>query len=66
MEEYVEYLQYNVTTLIDNEVKGIPSSRQRSGRLLKSLKHRIKGKEGRFRSNLTGKRASISSILSPR
>lgn len=67
MEEYVEYLQYNVTTLIDNEIKGIPSSRQRSGRLLKSLKHRIKGKEGRFRSNLTGKRVDYSarSVVSP-
>jgi DNA-directed RNA polymerase II subunit RPB1 len=67
IDEYIEYLQYNVTTLIDNEVKGIPSSRQRSGRLLKSIKQRIKGKEGRIRGNLTGKRVDYSarSVVSP-
>lgn len=65
--EYIEYLQYHITTLIDNEVSGIPPAQQRTGRLLKSLKHRLKGKDGRFRGNLVGKRVDFSarSVVSP-
>ena len=65
--DYIDYLQYHVTTLIDNEVTGIPPAQQRTGRLLKSLKHRLKGKNGRFRGNLTGKRVDFSarSVVSP-
>ena len=49
--DYIDYLQYNITTLIDNEVKGIPPAQQRTGRLLKSIRQRLKGKEGRIRNN---------------
>lgn len=67
IKEYIEYLQYHITTLIDNEVSGIPPAQQRTGRLLKSLKHRLKGKDGRFRGNLVGKRVDFSarSVVSP-
>ena len=39
----------------------------RSGRPLKTLAQRLKGKEGRFRSNLSGKRVNFSArtVISP-
>ena len=67
IDDYVDYLQYNITTLIDNEVKGIPPAQQRTGRLLKSIRQRLKGKEGRIRGNIMGKRVNYSarSVISP-
>ncbi|MFX1589795.1 MAG: DNA-directed RNA polymerase subunit A', partial [Promethearchaeota archaeon] len=48
-------------------VSGIPPARHRSGRALRTLTQRLKGKEGRFRSNLSGKRVDFSarSVISP-
>src|SRR3970040_242056 len=45
---------------------GTPA-RPRSGRPLKTLVQRLKGKEGRFRSNLSGKRVNFSArtVISP-
>ncbi|MEM1620094.1 MAG: DNA-directed RNA polymerase subunit A' [Fervidicoccaceae archaeon] len=62
-----ELLQYHVTTYIDNEVPGIPPARHRSGRALKTLAQRLRGKEGRFRGNLSGKRVDFSArtVISP-
>ncbi len=62
-----ELLQYHVTTFFDNEVSGIPPARHRSGRALRTLSQRLKGKEGRFRSNLSGKRVDFSArtVISP-
>jgi len=62
-----ELLQYHVTTYFDNQTSGIPPARHRSGRSLKTLTQRLKGKEGRFRSNLSGKRVNFSSrtVISP-
>ncbi len=62
-----ELLQYHVATLFDNSLSGIPPARHRSGRSLKSLVGRLKGKEGRFRQNLIGKRANFSArtVISP-
>ena len=67
LDDYIEQLQWNVTTLIDNNIKGIPIAQQRSGRPLKSLKDRIKGKEGRIRGNIMGKRVDYSarSVVGP-
>lgn len=67
VEDLWELLQYHVTTLIDNEVSGIPPARHRSGRALRTLTQRLKGKEGRFRSNLSGKRVDFSArtVVSP-
>ncbi|MEM3046293.1 MAG: DNA-directed RNA polymerase subunit A', partial [Candidatus Bathyarchaeia archaeon] len=66
-EELSELLQYHVTTFLDNEAPGIPPSRHRSGRALKTLSQRLKGKEGRFRLNLSGKRVDFSArtVISP-
>lgn len=55
-----ELLQYNITTYFNNEAPGIPPARHRSGRALKTLAQRLKGKEGRFRYNLSGKRVNFS------
>ncbi len=55
-----ELLQYHVTTYFNNETSNIPPARHRSGRALKTLTQRLKGKEGRFRYNLSGKRVNYS------
>ncbi len=62
-----ELLQYHVTTYLDNEVPGLPPAKHRSGRPLKTLAQRLKGKEGRFRGNLSGKRVDYSArtVISP-
>ncbi len=62
-----ELLQYHVTTYLDNEVPGLPPAKHRSGRPLKTLVQRLKGKEGRFRGNLSGKRVDYSArtVISP-
>jgi len=67
IEDLSELLQYHVTTYFNNEVSGIPPARHRSGRTLKSLAQRLKGKEGRFRGNLSGKRVDFSArtVISP-
>jgi len=67
LEDLWELLQYHVTTYIDNEVSGIPPARHRSGRPLKTLAQRLKGKEGRFRGSLSGKRVNFSArtVISP-
>ncbi len=67
VEDLWELLQYHATTLLDNEVSGIPPARHRSGRALRTLTQRLKGKEGRFRSNLSGKRVDFSArtVISP-
>lgn len=67
VEDLWELLQYHITTYFDNQTSGIPPARHRSGRALKTLAQRLKGKEGRFRSNLSGKRVNFSArtVISP-
>ncbi|MCX8178220.1 MAG: DNA-directed RNA polymerase subunit A' [Candidatus Aenigmarchaeota archaeon] len=62
-----ELLQYHVATYMNNEITGVPPARHRSGRVLKTLAQRLKTKEGRFRSNLIGKRVNFSArtVVSP-
>lgn len=49
-----------VAALFDNERAGQPQETQRSGKPLKTLRARLKGKEGRIRGNLMGKRVDFS------
>ncbi len=65
--ELADLLQYHVTTYINNETIGISPAQHRSGRILKTLAQRLKGKEGRFRLNLSGKRVDFSArtVISP-
>ena len=67
VEDLWELLQYHITTYLDNQTSGIPPARHRSGRPLKTLAQRLKGKEGRFRSNLSGKRVNFSArtVITP-
>ncbi|MEM3647036.1 MAG: DNA-directed RNA polymerase subunit A', partial [Thermofilum sp.] len=54
-------------TYFDNELPGISAARHRSGRPLRTLAQRLKGKEGRFRGSLAGKRVDFSArtVISP-
>ena len=46
-------LQYHTATFFDNETLSLPKS-EKKGQSIKSLGARLKGKEGRVRSNLMG------------
>lgn len=65
--DYEQLLQYHIFTLMNNEVSGIPTSTHSSGRPLKSITCRIKGKEGRIRGCLMGKRVDFSArtVITP-
>lgn len=67
IEDLWDLLQYHVTTFFDNAVARVPPARHRSGQPLKTITERIKGKEGRIRKNLAGKRVNFSarSVISP-
>ena len=67
IQDLTNSLQYHVATLVDNELPGISQATHRSGRPLKSLRQRLKGKEGRIRNNLMGKRVDFSarSVITP-
>ncbi|KAK9843436.1 hypothetical protein WJX81_002541 [Elliptochloris bilobata] len=58
--EFGALLQHHITTMLDNTKPGLPVAQQRSGRPLKSISQRLKGKEGRVRGNLMGKRVDFS------
>ena len=61
IESNIAYLQFLVATYVDNQKKpGIPQQAQRTGRPLKTITERFKGKEGRIRGNLMGKRVDFS------
>lgn len=65
--EYEQLLQFHVATYMDNDLPGMPQALQKSGRPLKSIKARLKGKEGRIRGNLMGKRVDFSArtVITP-
>ena len=60
-------LQYAVAAYIDNEINIPFVLTQRRKRPLKTLAMRLRGKEGRFRGNLSGKRVNYSArtVISP-
>ena len=66
MADSAALLQFYVATLMNNEISS-GSAQQRSGRPIKALSTRLKGKEGRLRGNLMGKRVDFSarSVISP-
>ena len=65
--EYEQLLAFHVATYMDNSLPGMPQALQKSGRPLKSLKARLKSKEGRIRGNLMGKRVDFSArtVITP-
>ncbi|KAJ4366276.1 DNA-directed RNA polymerase II core subunit rpo21 [Neocucurbitaria cava] len=58
--EFEALVQYHVATYMDNDANGVPQAMQKSGRPLKTIRGRLKGKEGRLRGNLMGKRVDFS------
>jgi DNA-directed RNA polymerase II subunit RPB1 len=68
VEGFTMQVQYYVATLVENQIPGIaPPTHKRSGRTLRSITDRLKGKEGRIRGNLMGKRVDFSarSVITP-
>ena len=67
IEDLWDLLQFHITTFFDNTIARIPPARHRSGQPLKTITERIKGKEGRIRKNLAGKRVNYSArtVISP-
>ena len=57
--EFEQLLQFHVATYMDNDIAGQPQALQKSGRPVKSIRARLKGKEGRLRGNLMGKRVDF-------
>ena len=60
LKEQQQLLQYHIATMYNNELAGQPQAQHRNGKAIKSLRQRIKGKEGRVRGNLMGKRVDFS------
>jgi len=58
--QFQDLLQFHVATYMDNDIAGQPQALQKSGRPVKSIRARLKGKEGRLRGNLMGKRVDFS------
>lgn len=60
IQEAVALLQYHVATVMNNEIPGLPVATTKSKKPIKSIRERLKGKEGRLRGNLMGKRVDFS------
>ena len=60
VEEFETLLQFHVATYMSNDTAGQPQALQKSGRPVKAIRSRLKGKEGRVRGNLMGKRVDFS------
>jgi DNA-directed RNA polymerase II subunit RPB1 len=68
LREQLDLVQYHIATYMNNELPGImPATVRGSGRALKSIGQRFKGKEGRVRGNLMGKRVDFSArtVITP-
>ena len=66
-DQQLQLLQYYVATMVDNTIPNMSPATQRTGRSIKSISERLKGKEGRVRGNLLGKRVDYSarSVITP-
>ncbi|KAF2140024.1 uncharacterized protein K452DRAFT_299980 [Aplosporella prunicola CBS 121167] len=60
IDDFETLLQWHIATYMDNDIAGQPQAQQKSGRGLKTIRGRLKGKEGRLRGNLMGKRVDFS------
>ena len=58
--ELAKLLQYHLYTLQDNGIPGLPEAQTKSKKPLRSIRARLRGKEGRIRGNLMGKRVDFS------
>ncbi len=60
IDDLKEQLQIHVTSLIDNDVAGVPQTFHKGGRPINSVSLRLKGKTGRIRGHIMGKRVDFS------
>ncbi|KAH7421936.1 hypothetical protein KP509_13G082300 [Ceratopteris richardii] len=62
-----DFLQIQVAMYINSELPGLPPSMQPPGKPLRGFVQRLKGKQGRFRGNLSGKRVDFTgrTVISP-
>jgi len=67
MMENWDFLQIQFAMYINSELPGISSQYQTSGKPLRGFVQRLKGKQGRFRGNLSGKRVDFTArtVISP-
>eukprot|EP01125_Pyxidicula_operculata_P009020 TRINITY_DN297_c0_g1_i1.p1 TRINITY_DN297_c0_g1~~TRINITY_DN297_c0_g1_i1.p1 ORF type:complete len:1781 (-),score=540.27 TRINITY_DN297_c0_g1_i1:121-5463(-) len=67
IKDFIALLQFHVATYFNNEIPGQFQSTTKAGRPLKSICQRLKGKEGRVRGNLMGKRCDFTarSVITP-
>lgn len=65
--EFTDLLQFHISSYFDNTVAGQPRATMKTGRPVKSISERLKGKGGRIRGNLMGKRVDFSarSVITP-
>jgi DNA-directed RNA polymerase II subunit RPB1 len=65
-QDHIHILQYHVATYFNNDALSLPRAEQR-GKPVKSMSSRMKGKEGRVRGNLMGKRVDFSArtVITP-
>ena len=63
--EHWDFLQLQCAMLINSDLPGIPTSV--IGKPLRGFVQRLKGKQGRFRGNLSGKRVDFTArtVISP-
>eukprot|EP00899_Mesostigma_viride_P025365 jgi/Mesvir1/6012/Mv00758-RA.2 len=62
-----DFLQVQCAMYINSELPGLPLAFQGPGKPLRGFVQRLKGKQGRFRGNLSGKRVDFSgrTVISP-
>jgi DNA-directed RNA polymerase II subunit RPB1 len=60
IEEMWALLQFHVASMVNNQIPGVPPASHKNGRAMKAIRERLKGKEGRVRGNLMGKRVDFS------
>lgn len=67
IKELRNLLQFHVATLMDNESEKGMKAQLKTGKSIKSIRERLKGKEGRLRGNLMGKRVDFSArtVITP-
>jgi DNA-directed RNA polymerase II subunit RPB1 len=67
IDSWTRLVQYFVGVMANNQMPRVPTAAQRTGRPLKSVEERLKGKTGRVRGNLMGKRVdqSARSVITP-
>ena len=67
LQEHWDFLQVQAAMYVNSELPGLPAAYQSTSKPLRGFVQRLKGKQGRFRGNLSGKRVDFSArtVISP-